>query len=57
MGKDITREGTAGMEKEKEIKEKQPLNIRDVTICDAIAQMLAKAERDGWRPPSIAQPP
>jgi anaerobic carbon-monoxide dehydrogenase catalytic subunit len=35
------------MEKEKEAKEKQALNIRDVTICDATAQMLAKAEKDG----------
>jgi anaerobic carbon-monoxide dehydrogenase catalytic subunit len=35
------------MEKDKDIKEKQKLNIRDLTICDATAQMLAKAERDG----------
>jgi anaerobic carbon-monoxide dehydrogenase catalytic subunit len=32
---------------EKEIKEKPKLNIKDLTICDATAQMLAKAERDG----------
>jgi anaerobic carbon-monoxide dehydrogenase catalytic subunit len=32
---------------EKEPKEKQSLNIKDQTICDATAQMLAKAERDG----------
>lgn len=30
--------------KEKELKQ---LNIRDVTICDATAQMLKKAEKDG----------
>lgn len=38
------------MEKEKKkVTEKTPkgLNIKDVTICDATAQMLAKAERDG----------
>ena len=38
------------MEKEKKKgAEKTPksLNIKDVTICDATAQMLAKAERDG----------
>jgi len=32
---------------EKDPKEKQALNIKDLTICDATAQMLAKAERDG----------
>jgi len=35
------------MEKDKDVKEKPKLNIRDLTICDATAQMLAKAERDG----------
>lgn len=36
------------MEKEKNIKtEQKGLNIKDVTICDATAQMLRKAERDG----------
>jgi anaerobic carbon-monoxide dehydrogenase catalytic subunit len=35
------------MEKDKDVKEKQKLNIRDLTACDATAQMLAKAERDG----------
>jgi carbon-monoxide dehydrogenase catalytic subunit len=31
----------------KKIPEKNTLNIKDATICDATAQMLAKAERDG----------
>jgi len=31
----------------KELKAKKELNIKDVTICDATAQMLEKAERDG----------
>jgi carbon-monoxide dehydrogenase catalytic subunit len=35
-------------ELKKEVKlEPKKLNIRDVTICDATAQMLEKAERDG----------
>jgi len=33
--------------KDKKKKEAAGLNPRDVTICDATAQMLAKAERDG----------
>ena len=35
------------MEKDKTKNETIKLNIRDVTICDATAQMLAKAEKDG----------
>ncbi|MFZ7113080.1 MAG: anaerobic carbon-monoxide dehydrogenase catalytic subunit [Desulfatiglandales bacterium] len=36
------------MEKEKNVKiEKKGLNIKDATICEATAQMLEKAERDG----------
>ena len=35
------------MDKEKIKKENNKLNIRDVTICDATAQMLVKAEKDG----------
>ncbi len=36
------------MEKEKKIKvEQKGLNIKDATVCDATAQMLRKAERDG----------
>jgi carbon-monoxide dehydrogenase catalytic subunit len=33
--------------KDKKKKEAAGLNLRDVTTCDATAQMLAKAERDG----------
>lgn len=43
----IKSQGTVVLEKEKEAKEIKALNIRDVTICDATAQMLAKAEKDG----------
>jgi carbon-monoxide dehydrogenase catalytic subunit len=35
------------MSDEKKIKELPVLNIRDVTSCDATAQMLKKAEKDG----------
>ena len=37
------------MEMEKKSKEKEPkgLNIRETTLCDATAQMLKKAEKDG----------
>lgn len=35
------------MEKVEKSKEEKKLNIRDVTACDATAQMLAKAEKDG----------
>jgi carbon-monoxide dehydrogenase catalytic subunit len=36
------------MEKDKIISQKEKaINIKDVTICDATAQMLKKAERDG----------
>ena len=35
------------MKEEKEIKAKPPLDPKEVTTCDATAQMLRKAERDG----------
>lgn len=35
------------MEQEKAKKETKKLDIREVTACDATAQMLAKAEKDG----------
>jgi len=35
------------MEKDKKVKETKKLNIKEVTICDATAQMLRKAEKDG----------
>ena len=35
------------MEKSKKDKKDQGINPREVTICDATAQMLAKADRDG----------
>lgn len=35
------------MSDEKKIKELPVLNIKDVTFCDATAQMLRKAEKDG----------
>ena len=34
-------------EKEKKKVELKTINIKDVTTCDATAQMLRKAERDG----------
>ena len=41
-------EGTGKIEKKLEKKaDKKGLNIKEVTICDATAQMLRKAERDG----------
>jgi carbon-monoxide dehydrogenase catalytic subunit len=35
------------MEKEKKAKESKTLNVQEVTTCDATAQMLRKAEKDG----------
>ena len=35
------------MEKKKAISSKKEININDVTICEATAQMLRKAKRDG----------
>jgi carbon-monoxide dehydrogenase catalytic subunit len=35
------------MEEKKVIAKTKEINIRDLTICDATAQMLAKAKRDG----------
>jgi carbon-monoxide dehydrogenase catalytic subunit len=35
------------MGKDKEVKKKKEINIKDVTSCDATAQMLRKAEKDG----------
>jgi carbon-monoxide dehydrogenase catalytic subunit len=35
------------MEKEKKAKESKTLNVQEVTSCDATAQMLRKAEKDG----------
>jgi len=35
------------MEKKKVLSKKKEINPRDVTICDATAQMLEKAKRDG----------
>src|SRR5512144_2754438 len=35
------------MEKEEKKEKKSSLNIKDATICEATAQMLRKAERDG----------
>ena len=39
--------GREGKERGSEKKEKDVLDPRDVTICEATAQMLAKARRDG----------
>ena len=35
------------MGEDKKVKAEQKINIKDVTICDATAQMLEKARRDG----------
>jgi len=35
------------MEKKKASSKNKELNIKDVTICDATAQMLEKAKKDG----------
>ena len=35
--------------------EKKGLNIREATICDATAQMLRKAERDGVAHPVVCK--
>ena len=35
------------MEEKKVISKTKEIDIRDLTICDATAQMLAKARRDG----------
>ena len=37
----------ANMEKDMKQKEIKPLDIKNATLCDATAQMLRKAERDG----------
>ena len=35
------------MEEKKVISPKKEIDVRDLTICDATAQMLTKARRDG----------
>ena len=49
------------MEKKLKVSKKKELNIKDVTTCDATAQMLEKAKRDGvetaFRMPVTLCPP